>query len=39
MVNIPVNPIFTITVSVDKLTNILNPIILGSVVSNSAAIP
>lgn len=38
-VEIPSNPIFKITVSVDQLANIANPIILGSVISNSAAIP
>lgn len=38
-VEIPVNPIFTITVSVDKQVNIANPIIKGVIASNSAAIP
>lgn len=38
-VEIPSNPIFTITVSIDTDANLNNPIILGSVTSNSAAIP
>lgn len=38
-VEIPANPIFTITVKIDKEANLANPIISGSVASNSAAIP
>lgn len=38
-VEVPSNPIFTITVKVDADANLANPIILGTVTSNSAAIP